>query len=874
MDTLPRVAPGDQRAATGTAPSTAAVRFWVVPHTHWDREWYLPFQVIRLRLVRMVDELLDTLEADLSFSSFTLDGQAVVLEDYLAARPESEARLVRLIQDGRIRIGPSYVLPDEYLAGQESLVRNLLLGRQVCRRYGRETPVAYYPDTFGHVAQMPQIVRGFGMDSFVFWRGLGDDSDRLGVAFRWRGPDGSEVLAVRQIDGYGALDDLGRWARGVRSDDPDRRMELALRRLRELHEIAAPYLERSGTVDLLAGNGTDHQRVQADLPALLAGSSFAWPEAEFRIAGLDEYVEAIRHCWSHLEVFEGEMCGGRDAAVLRGVNSTRMPLKQRNEAVERALLEAEIASALAYLAGAPYPTQDLRMAWFHLLRNHPHDSICGCSVDEVHRDMAWRFDAAEHIALRLRREALWRLAGGEAIWSYRERSSDGYTAVNLLPWRRRGLVRLPVPEELARSRELRAEGPAGDVPAQVVRETNGLTALVSAEVPGFGGTPLRLRAGRQEAEGARLVGDRAIENEHYRVEVLPDGTLDVLHKPSGRRLVGAHRFEDEADRGDEYNFCPVEGDTAWDSRGHRVRVRPGLRGPVVASLLLGIDAYLPSGLRPDRRARRRSSVPCPIRTEVRLVAGVDRVEFSTTVENRAEDHRLRVVFPSAPAKEVRVEGHYAVLRRPVGVPPHGPDWKEPAAPTHHTLGAVEVAGVAVLSRGLPEYEARPAHEGTEIALTLLRCVGWLSRDDLSTRPGWAGPGLLTPEAQCPGTHSFEYALALVGNVGDAELVRVSHDYRFELVAGPRGVPSQGPLKLEGSGFCLGALKGAEDGDGCILRVYNPAAHELGSVAISGDLSIEPCRLDEEPEERPAGGTLAPGQIASFRLRRRGEEAEC
>ncbi len=844
------------------------IRFWIVPHTHWDREWFIPFQVIRLKLVRMVDELMDTLEADPSFSSFTLDGQAVVLEDYLDARPESRERITRLIRQGRIRIGPSYILPDEYLVGQESLVRNLLLGRQVCRQFGPETPVAYYPDTFGHVAQMPQIVRGFGMDSFVFWRGLGEDSDRLGVAFRWLGPDGSEVLAIRQIDGYGAADNLGRWARGgVRAGDPSEYPEMALRRLEELRDIATPYLERSGVIDLLAGNGTDHQPVQTDLPSILAGAASAWPEAEFRIAGLDDYAAAIRDRFPYLDSFEGEMCEGKDAPVLRGVNSARMPLKQRNEAVERALTEAEIAASLAFLiTDAPYPAEDLRMAWRHLLLNHPHDSICGCSVDEVHRDMAWRFDAAEQLALRLRREALWKLAGGEAVWSYRERPNVNRTAVNLMPWRRAGLVELPLPNELSHARTVRAEGPDGELPAQVVREATGPVALVAAEVDGFSATPIRLRSGRSQLEGARQVGYRAIENEFYRVVVQADGTLEILHKISGRKLTGGHWIEDVADRGDEYNFCPVDGDQPWDSRQHKMRVRPGMRGPAVASLNLEMDARLPSGLKGDRTARRRSTVACPIQIEVRLVTGVDRVEFVTTLENRAEDHRLRVVFPTSTTTEARAEGHYAVLRRPVGLPAHGPDWKEPPSPTHHTLGAVEAGGVLLLGKGLPEYEVQATGQGTEIALTLIRSVGWLSRDDLSTRPGGAGPHLATPEAQCLGTHRFEYAVALAEGLGEVELVRASHDFRFGLVAGPAGLPARMPLQLEGDGFCLAALKGAEDGDGTILRVYNPSSR-VGSVAILGDYSTEPCRLDEEPLEDPTPGMLEGGRIASFRLRR-------
>ncbi|MGE5618492.1 MAG: glycoside hydrolase family 38 C-terminal domain-containing protein, partial [Sphingomonadaceae bacterium] len=722
--------------------------------------------------------------------------------------------------------------------------------------------------TFGHVAQMPQIVRGFGMDSFVFWRGLGDDSDRLGVAFRWRGPDGSTVLAIRQIDGYHALRQLGQWTRGPVAEGAEPGVEVALRRLRELAESAWPYLDRTGVVDLLAGNGTDHAGVQRDLPSLLRECRAAWPEARFEIAGLDDYVEALRSSEPHLAEYRGEMCEGKDAHILRGVNSARMPLKQRNEAVERSLLEAEVACSLCYLEGGSYPLEDLRLAWRHLLRNHPHDSICGCSVDQVHREMGWRFDAAEQLAERLKREALWRRAGGSADWSLEELPGAEASAVNLLPWRRRGLVELPLPGELARARRVRAEGSGGELPAQVVSGAGGAVALVSVEVAAFGASRLRLEKGTgRGATGARLVGERALENEYYRVEVLDDGTLDVLHKPTGRRLAGAHWFEDEADRGDEYNFCPVEGGSTWDSRRDPVKVRGGLGGPAVASLTMEIGARLPSGLRADRRGRLSARVACPIGVEVRLVAGVDRVEFSTTVVNRARDHRLRVVFPAAPAEQARVEGHYAVLRRPVGVQPHGPGWMEPRSATHHTLGFVEVAGTVVLGRGLPEYEARPASHGTEIALTLLRCVGWLSRNDLSTRPGWAGPGVQTPEAQCPGTHRFQYALSLADEPSDAELTRRSHDYRFGVLVGPAGLRREAALSVDGEGFCFAGLKGAEDGDGVILRLYNPG-EDAATVAVDGRFAVEPCRLDEEPSGEEFDGRLSGGRIVSLRLRRR------
>ncbi len=325
----------------------AARRFFVVPHTHWDREWYLPLEHFRLELARTVDEILDTLEQDARFRSFTLDGQAVLLEDYLELRPENEPRLRVLLASGRLVAGPSYVLPDELLVGSESLVRNLLLGRVVCERYGAaRSRAGYFPDSFGHPMQLPQVLAGFGIETFFFSRGMGDELDRVGRIFRWRAPDGSEVLAYNLLGHYDNAAVL------------ESRDDLARR--------AAALAARWPLQAVLLLNGSDHLRVDRRLPDLLPGR-------RFRIASIDEYVAAAKPL--HTRVHRGELLGSREQNVLRGVNSARMYLKQANERAERRLLAAETAASLAALAGrAAFPTADFRFAWRELLRNQPHDS--------------------------------------------------------------------------------------------------------------------------------------------------------------------------------------------------------------------------------------------------------------------------------------------------------------------------------------------------------------------------------------------------------------------------------------------------------------------------------------------------------------------
>jgi mannosylglycerate hydrolase len=862
----------DRLATTDTplaGDPLAGFRFTIVPHTHWDREWYQPFEVFRLRLARMLDELIEILDTDPEFRTFVLDGQAVILEDYLDLRPERADDLRRLLADGRLVTGPSYVLPDEFLAGQEALVRNLLMGRAVCRRFGAEPmAVGYYPDTFGHVAQLPQILRGFGLDSFVFWRGLGDEGNDVGVAFDWQAPDGSRVLAVRQLGSYGNACAIGRWASGGidMAARPDLWPEVAAQRLARHVSVFAPEIERTGSREALACNGSDHERAHRRLPELVAAVREAHPDTAVEIGTFAEYVARLRASLPGdraLPVVTGELVSGRDAPVLRGINSTRIYLKQAAERAERTLLQAETLAALARLADPAAPTHAdaLGRAWRELLRNLPHDSISGCSIDEVHRDMAARFAATEQLARRVTRESLAALAGRTSTWDPVEAPASDVAVVNTLPWRRRVVAEVPLPATLADARALRTSDGAAAQAAD-----DGASAFVEVEVAAFGALDVALVAGDGEARANAVTARHGIlDNGRVRVEVAADGTFSIVELASGRRADGLGALEDVADRGDEYNFCPVEGDRPVLATGPaRVRVVRG--GPVVAEVEIARTLELPEALSVDRR-RRTGSVACAVLTRLRLAAGSDVVEARTTVDNRARDHRLRVRFP-APGTSfgtaVRAEGHFAVLRRPPRPIWSSAGWIEPPAPTHHTTGFVAAGDLFVVGRGLPEYEMLLLPDGSqEVALTLLRCVGWLSRDDLATRPGGAGPSVATPDAQCPGIHEFEYAVGLgAERRTDAELVRAAAELRFRPVVGPAGVRTPA-LAVHGDvGF--GALKVAEDGDGAVLRVYNPGGESV-ALGVEWAGSVEPARLDEAPVAL-SDQRLGAGEIRTLRLR--------
>jgi alpha-mannosidase len=382
----------------------------LVPHTHWDREWYQTFQQFRMRLVHVVDALLDILDGDGAFSHFMLDGQTIVLDDYLEVQPQQEERLRRYIRAGRIQVGPWYVQPDEFLVSSESLIRNLQIGLRRAADFGEPMRMGYVPDCFGHIAQLPQILRGFGMESAVFWRGVGAEASKS--EFFWTAPDGSSVLVLHLADPIGYSN-----ARQM----PLSPGEFATR----TEALAAQILPKATSNTLLFMNGSDHLEPQNGLPAtieaantLLArlspaheqilakhGATRRYESIHVQIGTLPQYLAAVQAYLQAypqvqpLQTLSGEMRSSQYSHLLPAVLSTRMWIKQQNSATEH-LLERwlEPLTAWATRCGMPHPRGLVRLAWQYLLQNHPHDSICGCSIDQVHRENSIRFAQSQQIA--------------------------------------------------------------------------------------------------------------------------------------------------------------------------------------------------------------------------------------------------------------------------------------------------------------------------------------------------------------------------------------------------------------------------------------------------------------------------------------------
>jgi mannosylglycerate hydrolase len=921
---------------------TARQTLTFVSHTHWDREWYQPFEAFRIRLVRMIDGLLDVLDHDPDYRYFMLDGQTIVLDDYLTIRPENEPRLREYVASGRLLIGPWYILPDEFLVSAESSVRNLLAGAAICARFGKRMDVGNIPDPFGHISQLPQILRGFDIDSAVFWRGVGEAPNE----FTWVAPDGSDVLVIYQHDGYG----------NAASMPPDE--EAFIQRTRQIVESLTP---TATTPHLLAMNGSDHQEAMPELPRLLAAADAALPEVEIRHGTLPQFIEAVRSASPELQVRSGEMRDPSRAPLLPGVLSARMWIKQRNAACETLLTRwAEPMTAIAEVMGAPLAVQQqsalVRQAWRYLIQNHPHDSICGCSIDQVHREMAIRFDWVDQVGEAITTQCLEGLAAivdtsseeeGPAIVVFnpttrpctgavtvqvsvpdepsimRLVSPDGQAVQPQVSGRRREVLwefEMPVDEFRAIAEQrlpeaidgqsmqafrTRSEGTVVSVELQVARglPTNeaaieqgkaelehalsgeqvevvrllihrGMVAtctFVARDVPGLGYRTYWVRSSRGEEDRvAQEPSAPAIENEFLRVHADEDGTFTLVDKTTGTAFAGLNRFVDVGDRGDEYNFCPVEEDVVVSANEGEALVCLVENSPARQTLEMTTNYRIPAGLGEVRSQRSEEWVDLPITTRVSLIPGGHRVEVETVVDNQAEDHRLRVHFPvPVSVDSFETEGHLDVISRPVDLPAETEGWVEQPVPTHPQRTWTDASdgrvGLLVANRGLPEVEVLRTEGGCEIALTLLRCVGWLSRGDLSVRQGPAGPGLPTPEAQCIGEHTFHYAL--VPHSGGWQVAfDQAHAFNAPLRAvatytHPGELPAeQSLIELSPDSWAISAIKEAEQGQGLIVRFWNTSDQPVeGTIKLwKRPKRVSRCTLGERitgPLQIDAGGRV-------------------
>jgi alpha-mannosidase len=894
-------------AKTSSVSAKDATRFSVISHTHWDREWHMSFERFRLRLVNLVDNLLEILAKEPSFI-FHLDAQSICVEDYLAVRPAREKLMRKYIREGRILVGPWYVQNDFYLTSGEATVRNLLIGKKMAEDYGRCDTVGYAPDQFGNIGQLPQLLRGFGIDNFVFGRGWakparpGTDRSRKPqpTEFTWQGPDGSELLAVHMAFWY---NNAQRFPANL-----EHSQSLVEANERGFKKIAATPFQ-------LLMNGVDHLEAQEDLLPILDGLNKRLDGGR-RIEQdtLASYLARVR-AWlkknnKKLKTHRGELREGWDVMThLAATASSRVYLKTQNVQAQ-VLFENKLEplfSIIAMLgAGKLYPHDYLTYLWKTLIQNHPHDSICGCSVDEVHRNMEDRSLRIFETGDELLRQGLDFLSA-HADRSRFEPNDYIITIVNTLADKRAACVDVDLsfkrdekvksfsltnidgePLEftvLEKDQDIYCSISPVNLPGNIDVDRYRVRIFLPV-LPAFGVSYLRVHPQQTSSPDMHLATTikhrgNCIENEALQLSIKPNGTADLRCKETGKLYKNIFTLEETGDIGNAYQFVLPKGEKTYSTRDMKVVSMSQRLSSLSQELEVDYAAMLPAEYDFKRRARSSRLVKNIITLRFTLSRKSPFVEISATIQNRSKDHRLRFVLNSGfKTDRIQAAAPFEIVERKNST--YLKEWNAGDCPNSGFVTITDkktgsnVHGLTLLNEGLSEYKHLDGNKG-RVALTLVRATGAIN-GDLTNQPAhW-----LCPENQC--LRNLDMRLAIYPHQGDALAARCSSVLQEFLVSplthydaydmtkftGGRapvqssGVahrffrePSYPGLKLSrttglltvhGKHLVLSACKRSEDGKRQLLRLYNASGKKttLRLERPGGFSSAELLNLEEKP----------------------------
>ncbi|HAB0046612.1 TPA_asm: alpha-mannosidase [Listeria monocytogenes] len=736
----------------------------IISHSHWDREWFLPLESLRFRLVTLMDEVEALLDKEDGFHHFHMDGQMIMLEDYLAVKPAKKEKMKQLIADGKLRIGPWYMLQDAFLTSGEANIRNLQYGLEMAEEFGQAEKIGYFPDTFGLYGQVPQLMRQAGFDTVVFGRGVnptGFNNQVFDSAFAskysemfWESPDGSKVLGILLANWYSNGNEI--------PVDKEAAKVFWDKKLADVERFAS-------TDEWLFMNGCDHQPVQTDLAEALEVARELYPDVKFIHSHFEKYQEAVKAGLEpgKLQTVHGELTSQQSDgwSTLANTASSRIYLKQANAKIER-LLErlAEPISVMATEAGVQYPHEYLAYAWKLLMENQIHDSITGCSLDEVHREMEARFEKVEQTTMAIIQNAARRIT---------EQIATNETGIPLTVFHAGGIeatrtVELEIetdaihfsemhfeliPDELAKLPEqsFRLETSTGeeipvvveslgirfnyDLPERKFRDSYfarkyKLTFTVE-NLPAVGYETIYAYPVDLVNESANQTQDFSLENRFLKVEVAANGTYTILDKEKSVEVSGVGAYEDVGDIGNEYMFKETGDNLRINTLNSKPAIRVLREDKLGKTIEINHEIEIPESAsatfaeekrrlvwHPDRQSERSENFTTfKITTELTLNKHDKQLTIRVKLNNNVDDHRLRVLFPTGKQTETHQAGSvFEVVTR---ANKQVKEWTNPAK-DNRKQGFVASGNIVVASLGLPEYEV--SEHGDKLELTLLRAV--------------------------------------------------------------------------------------------------------------------------------------------------------
>ncbi len=870
----------------------------VVPHSHWDREWYFTTSRSKVYLMKDLGDVLDTLESDPEFKYFMVDAQGSLLDDYIKWRPQDKERITKLVKMGKLVIGPWYTQTDQLVISGESIVRNMYYGMKRCESFGKYMNVGYVPDSFGQSGNMPQIYREFGIEDTLFWRGVSDDMVEH-TDYNWRGDDGSVVFTTQIPFGY--------YIGGKIPEDPKENDEFWEK---ECLEKAGG---RSATRHIYFPNGFDQAPIRTNLPQLIKERNEKDPENEYVISCIEDYIKDVKSEKPELEEVQGELVIAKHMRIHKSIFSSRSDLKVMNTQIQNYVTNVmEPLLTISYNLGNEYPHEAVAEIWKLLFENAAHDSIGSCISDTANEDVYVRYKQARDIAINLVE------LHSRLIATNVKNSADmTFTLINTLPQKREDTVivktyvpggKFAIVDEkgnnvdytIIQSRDLTdyvlsqiiTLDPSRKfyIPDHVFEVT---MAIKANDVPALG--YVQYSVDTEKDSHKEMEEKSVLENEYYTIEVEKDGSLTIVDKENNVTYKNQGILVENGDDGDSFNYSPPRKDLEVFSNESESSVKIS-GSDVYSQAVIHFDMVVPENL--EERAEGKVSVTMPVDMTVALRKGSKVIDFNVKVDNKGLSHRLCVVFDSQIVSAFNyADQQFGLIKRPnyyekemklymesmnnrsekkAGIQELAnwandqSTWQEPPISIEPTQSYVSLTdgktGVAVIPQGVREYEVL---DDSKIRLTLFRTYGFMGKENLIYRPGRAsGERIIeTPAAQLLKQMEFNFGFTTyAGDINDADIDTLAKQYdtnmevytyaeflNGRLIFSQREIEGKNDIvhslfETEGN-LVVSAIKKAEEDDGYIIRLYNGKDHRNLDDKIKFNFDVKEAYYTNLKEEK-------------------------
>lgn len=856
-------------------------RVHVVPHMHWDREWYFSTEESQILLVNNMEEIMEMLESNPDYPSYVLDGQTAILEDYFQVKPENKERVKKLVQAGRLIVGPWVSQTDEMTVGSESITRNLLYGYKDSIALGQPMSIGYLPDSFGQTSQLPMYLNQFDIQYSIFWRGVSERHGTDKTEFYWESDDGSKVLVQLFPLGYA----IGKYL-PVEEEALKQRMDKYFQ-----------VLDRGATgITQVIPNGHDQMPIQQNIFEVLEQLRKLYPEREFFLSKYENIFEEIEKNES-LDTIKGEFLDGKYSRVHRSIFATRQDLKTMNTRIENKVTHIlEPLMSVAYAHGFSYEHGLLEVIWKLLLKNHAHDSMGACCSDKVHQEIKARYFEAEERTDRLidfyKRKIIEATPDKDGM--------DKLGLFNFLPYQEQRLVKTRVTTRMRGFQLVDSKGGIVDYQLRSVKELDpGLIDRqivhygnyepfyeyeieLTRDLPAMGYEVLFIKASDSRKIEENII--ESIETGFYKIIPNLDGTVNIYDKTNKENYANIFSLDDTADDGDEYDFSPLPNEVPLSSLGKsqaQVKIQEFKHEFVLTS---EYTFSVPKELTPERQ-RSNEYIDIPVVLKL-LVSKISRIiEVELTIDNTAKDHRLRLLIPTGIASDVSfASNQYGVIERPVVDSALSywkeEDWDERPDAIYPFLGHVGLSeghrAVGVLTNSSREYEIVGDKYDT-IAITVLRSIGVLGKEEMYRRPGRpSGIKLETPDSQMLGEMTLNLALTFTENrvaVAQDEKAYLTKTetynqmpYHAMKLNKSKQVTSYifSLFQVKNRDLVLTTVKKSENSIELLARFYNPSQEKL-LLNMDNKKSYVLYSLKEVIRDSNFDGEVKPNQVVTLRV---------